>query len=338
MHNAGDDLGAVPITDWQSAWTAAATGPAGFWRTHRVVGQFRTASGSALFAEAIASLIKQWPGIEVVIEIGAGDGSLVNRLRAELPTLQYAAVDLRTDPAEGPDVDWRIGQWDVQRHQWQGPAAELLAGLNRPTMIICAEWLDELPCPVARWDGEVWHELLARADGSEVVGGALRAAEDAWLRRWWPAPEAGARAESGLSRDLAWTAMLEGLRRAGGLALMIDYGHTRGDRPFAGSLTGFVDGRQVAARPDPMINLTAHVAVDAVAAAGEAVGAATDFMIDQRTAINRLLPRVGPKRSADVLDRLQLDSERRMLTETLGDHHWLLQRVVPQPTRHGGKR
>ena len=333
MDNTQEEPRAATAIGWLSAWAAAATGPDGFWRTHRVGGQFRTASGSQLLAEAIGALIGCRPEIEAVVEVGAGDAALLTRLRSAMPALRFAAVELRPGPNGQSGVDWRIGHWDVKQCRWRGPAAGLFEDLDRPTMIICAEWLDELPCPVASWDGTMWRELLVRPDGSESVGGRLQPADDDWLHRWWPSPAVGTRAECGLSRDLAWSAMITSLRATGGLALMIDYGHTRDDRPYAGSLTGYADGRQVVARPDPMINLTAHVAIDAVAAAGERSGAITEFMIDQRTALGRFLPEPDVDPRPGPLGRLQRASELRMLTDTLGHHRWLLQSInLPSPT------
>ncbi|WP_168207369.1 SAM-dependent methyltransferase [Microlunatus elymi] len=341
-----DDPSSVgPALDWQSVWAAAATGPAGFWRTHRVGGQFRTASRTSQLAEAIATLIGRSPELENVIEVGAGDGTLLTGLRTRLPGPRYAAAELRPAPAGvapagsgtppdsdteiGAGVDWRIGHWDVEQRRWHGPAAELFGDLDRPTMIICVEWLDDLPCPVVGWDGTTWRRLLVHPDGSESLGPTLRGATDDWMQHWWPDAEPGDRAECGITRDDAWRSLISALTRCGGLALMIDYGHTRDSRPRAGSLTGYVDGRQVPARPDPAINLTAHVAVDAAAAAGESAGASTEFLTDQQHALARLLPNADNP-SLGTLGRLQQRSERRLLTQTLGDHRWLLQRVTPR--------
>ncbi|HEY3482466.1 MAG TPA: SAM-dependent methyltransferase, partial [Streptomyces sp.] len=88
-------------------------------------------------------------------------------------------------------------------------------------------------------------------------------ADARWLARWWPLPGVpGARAEIGRPREAAWAAATASL--AAGLAVAVDYAHTRASRPLAGTLTGYRDGHQVLPVPDGRCDLTAHVAVDAL--------------------------------------------------------------------------
>jgi SAM-dependent MidA family methyltransferase len=49
-----------------------------------------------------------------------------------------------------------------------------------------------------------------------------------------------------------------------GLAVAVDYGHTRAGRPPFGTLTAYRDGRQTVPVPDGTMDLTAHVAMDAL--------------------------------------------------------------------------
>jgi SAM-dependent MidA family methyltransferase len=49
-----------------------------------------------------------------------------------------------------------------------------------------------------------------------------------------------------------------------GLAVCVDYGHLRDNRPVLGTLTGYRGGRQLPPVPDGNCDLTAHVAVDAL--------------------------------------------------------------------------
>ena len=76
-------------------------------------------------------------------------------------------------------------------------------------------------------------------------------------------------AEIGSSRDDAWAA-ITGMLDAGA-AVAIDYGHTRAERVAGtwdgGTLVGYRDGRVVTPVADGSCNLTAHVAIDSVAAA-----------------------------------------------------------------------
>ncbi|SDS48237.1 SAM-dependent methyltransferase [Microlunatus soli] len=325
---------------WYDAWIDAATGRTGFWGRSRPDDHFRTASQSSVFVEAVSELLASGPYADfgTVVEIGAGDGWLLDGLRSRDPDRRFVGVDLRPRP-DGLGVDWCTGAWDVRTDSWQSSVADLLGTLPSPTMIICAEWLDDLPCPIVAptsggRQGPDWRAVQVGPDGSESLGGPVAEEDARWLQRWWPAVTDGSlpmprRAESGRTRDSAWATVIRALRRSGGAALMIDYGHLRAARPPAGTLTGFVAGRQVPARPDPAINLTAHVAVDAVAAAGERAGARTSFLIDQRTAVRRFLPDPRPT-GPDPLAELQRRGEQRMLTATLGSHYWLLQ-DVPSP-------
>ena len=128
-------------------------------------------------------------------------------------------------------------------------------------MIICAEWLDDLPCPVVAWQADGWRQVVIDESGTEQVGPRLEGAQLEWADRWWPR---GGRAEIGLTRDRAWSSLIEALVRCGGCALMIDYGHLAVARPGHGSLAAYREGRPVDPVPGPNLNLTAHVAVDAV--------------------------------------------------------------------------
>jgi SAM-dependent MidA family methyltransferase len=74
----------------------------------------------------------------------------------------------------------------------------------------------------------------------------------------------------------------------GALLLLVDYAHTRADRPAAGSLAGYRAGRLVPTVPDGSCDLTAHVALDAVAAAARAAGAGAGLLTTQLTALDAL--------------------------------------------------
>jgi SAM-dependent MidA family methyltransferase len=113
-----------------------------------------------------------------------------------------------------------------------------------------------------------------------------------------------------------------------GLAVAVDYGHTRLDRRT--SLTGFRDGRQVAPVPDGSCDLTAHVALDSCAARTGA------RVLRQREALTALgVSAAKPDRSmADddprgYLALLQRAGESAELlgTRGLGAFGWLVQPV-----------
>jgi SAM-dependent MidA family methyltransferase len=309
---------------WHRAWADAASGDEGFWRSERVADHFRTASNSPLLAKLIARLLRLRPQIRSVVEIGAGDGRLLRSLRDLAPDLRLTGIDLRPPPPDLVGIDWQIARWDTFDARWH-PA--VLSASDEPTMIICCEWLDDLPCPIAAREADGWRELLVHPDGSEERGDPVCGPHAEWLRRWWPG---SGLAEIGVTRDRAWAAVIAALRGSGGAALMVDYGHLADSRPADGSLTAYAAGRQLPACPDPAINLTAQVAVDAIAAAGIETGARTEFLISQREAVENLLPQVGGTKSspADPLHELQDQGERHVIGNVLGHHWWLLQEVA----------
>jgi SAM-dependent MidA family methyltransferase len=158
--------------------------------------------------------------------------------------------------------------------------------------------------------------------------------EAAWLRRWWPLSSPGQRAEIGTTRDVAWASAVRTLRR--GAAIAVDYGHVRGERPLYGTLTGFARGREVDPVPDGSRNVTAHVAMDAAAAAGEAVAGLPSTSTNQRSVLRELgISGSRPDRalaSADPREYLRLlagAGEAAELTDPsgLGAFGWLGQPV-----------
>ncbi|MEV7452977.1 hypothetical protein AB0P20_29945, partial [Streptomyces nigra] len=130
-----------------------------------------------------------------------------------------------------------------------------------------------------------------------------------------------------MPRDEAWAAVTGTLER--GLAVAVDYAHTRGSRPPFGTLTGFREGRETAPVPDGSCDLTAHVALDACALPGAR-------LLTQREAL-RALGITGARpslelastRPAEYLRALASAGEAAELTATggLGDFGWLLQPV-----------
>jgi SAM-dependent MidA family methyltransferase len=312
---------------WMSAWVESAYGTQGYWQTARPREHFRTASTSTpLLAELVVALLQALPQIEAVVEVGAGDGWLLADLAAARPELALSAIEIRDRPARyPPQVSWVRDTWDVGSGQWRsGHAPALLARLDRPTLIVCVEWLDDLPCQIGARDRTDWRVLEVGPEGNERFGALLDPDDQVWAQRWWPT---GRRVEIGRSRDQAWAAAIAPLRRHGGLGLLIDYGHTSEARPVDGSLTGYQAGRQVDPLPSPELNLTAHVAVDSVAAAGESVGADT-LMLCRLGHVARVLLPDSP--IADPLGDLVRRSQRAVLKDpqVWGDH-WLLLQQVP---------
>jgi SAM-dependent MidA family methyltransferase len=293
------------------AMRRALYGPAGFFVRNRPADHFRTSvTASPLFAQAIATLVTQadralgHPDRLTVVDIGAGRGELLTRLLALLtPNDRIEAVAVELAPR--PDgLDPRIA--------WRREPPERFEGV-----LLALEWLDNVPLDhaVLGDDG-----LLRYPETGELLDDADRA----WIERWWPLTEPGEVAEIGRLRDEAWRSAVGRLGR--GVALAVDYGHMRSDRRT--TLTGYLDGRQVPPRFDGSTDITAHVAIDSIAASA-AVGVQPER---QREALRALgidgkrppleLASEDPGRYVRELARA---SQAADLTDPagLGDHWWL---------------
>lgn len=272
-------------------------GPAGHFRTSVHV--------SPLFAGAVARLLCRVdealgrPASLDFVDMAAGRGELVTGVLAALPadvaarTRAYA-VEVAGRP-EGLDrrIQWLAeppggvtgllfaNEWldnvpvEVAETDAAGVARRVLVrrdGTERPGEPVDgaeAAWL-------ARWWPLPGTEALTGTEGLPGAGGlpdagALNAAERLTCAERLTGAEGrltgveGLRAEIGLPRDEAWASAVSALD--GGLAVAVDYAHTVGTRPPFGTLTGFRAGRETAPVPDGSCDITAHVALDACAAA-----------------------------------------------------------------------
>lgn len=265
--------------DWLDEWWAAATGPGGFWVHEVPADHFRTSVGhrpdpgaaelARLLLSTLDSVAPDIRGSIDTVDLGAADGALLAAVAESDPGRRLLGVDVRPAPPGLPArCRWRQAAWDVRTSCWVGPQGGMAApwaGLAAagPLLVVGHEWLDELPCRVARRTPRGW-ELLG-PDGP--TGARPDEPETAWLDRW--AGEARI-VEIGLTRERAWAAVAASLPR-GGVLVAVDYGHRRADRPADGGLLGYRDGRRVPPVADGRTNLSAPVAVDALAAAVEAV-------------------------------------------------------------------
>jgi SAM-dependent MidA family methyltransferase len=244
----GDDAAAQGWRTWADVMDRDL---AGFYRLGRGPGtDFRTATTAApdVLADAVRALFDRLPpaASRDVVEVGAGNGALLAALATRLPArVRLAGVERRSRPAGLPE-----------RVAWLPVAPPGIRGL-----LLAIEWLDTVPVDVVR-DGRV---LLVDPAGRERSGPSPSAIDMAWLARWWPT---GDRTEVGRRRDAAWTRALGHLDA--GVAVAVDYGHQRNDRPAGGSLTGYRHGRVVVPAPGGDRDVTAGVAWDAVAAAAVA--------------------------------------------------------------------
>lgn len=346
---------------WRAAMTRALYGPGGFF----VAGvgpaaHFRTSvHASPVFGAALLRLLERvdtalgHPDRLDVVDVGAGRGELLTTLARLVATdrvtppdqpagsglppdppattgraplldrLRLTAVELAPRP---PDLPAPIG--------WRDRPPARLTGL-----LLATEWLDNVPLDVAVATADGWRTVLVDPAGRESLGGPVDPVDAHWLDTWWPAVTPGHRAEIGRPRDVAWADAVRTVDR--GLALAVDYGHLRTTRPVDGTLTAYRDGRQVPPTPDGSCDLTAHVAVDAVAAAGAAVAGTPYVLTGQRAALRALgadagrpplaLAHTDP---AGYLRALAAASAVAELTDPagLGAHWWLLQPVnIPTP-------
>ncbi|GHE38983.1 hypothetical protein GCM10017673_46720 [Streptosporangium violaceochromogenes] len=278
---------------WRAAMERALYGENGFYLRERPSGHFRTSVGaSAVFAEAVlrelvavAAGLGDRPRVDLV-DVGAGEGALAAGVLAAAPPglrsrLRVTGVDLAPRPAGLPG-----------EIAWAATVPDGICGL-----VIANEWLDNVPLDVAEQTADGPRLIMVDpADGRETFGDRPSPADLAWLDRWWPMRVAGERAEIGRARDEAWASVIARLAR--GRAVAIDYAHRRGDRPPYGTLTGYRHGAVVAPVPDGSRDITAHVALDACAAAGRRAGAATTLLTTQRQAL-RTLGVTGARPPAD---------------------------------------
>jgi SAM-dependent MidA family methyltransferase len=296
---------------WRGAMASALYGPDGFFvrASGRPAEHFRTSvHASPLFAGAVLHLIERvdaalgHPDPFDVVDVGAGRGELLSTLRTHLVDLGVVVGDKADKgdypPTTSPRSRGGMGRGLGERVRftavevaprprgldggirWRRKVPDSIVGV-----LLATEWLDNVPLDVAEVDGggRVRRVLVDTATGVETLGGGLHAADTFWLARWWPRwTEPGGRAEIGWPRDVAWADAVSSVHR--GCALAVDYGHLRGGRPDLGTLTGFRGGRQVLPVPDGSCDVTAHVAMDAVA---EAAG--TPYaLITQREALKAL--------------------------------------------------
>ncbi|MDG4822434.1 SAM-dependent methyltransferase [Asanoa sp. WMMD1127] len=339
---------------WSAAMSRALYGPHGFFVSGAgPAGHFRTsATASPVLARAVARLLARVdealgrPDRLDLVDVGAGRGELITGVLAAAPPalrtrVRAVAVELAPRPAFLPsEIDWRHSP----PHRITG-------------LLIATEWLDNVPLDVVVGDRYVEVEPPT---GEEHLGGPTEPADAAWLDRWWPpllcshgritgsdptgdAPMAAeqdgpvaaeARREVGRSRDEAWAGAVGAVER--GLAVAVDYGHLRDDRPFDGTLTGYVQGRQVTPVPDGTRDVTAHVAMDSVAVAGSAVAGRPYQLMSQRQALRALGAdggrppiRLASTDPAGYVRALAAASAAAELTARggLGDHWWLVQPV-----------
>ncbi|SEL41218.1 SAM-dependent methyltransferase [Streptacidiphilus jiangxiensis] len=274
---------------WRDAMERALYGPEGFFVREGggPAAHFRTSvHASPLFAGAVLELARRVdealdrPERLTVCDVGAGRGELLVALGAQARAVDPELADrLRLVAVERAARPEGLPAWV----SWADRIEPVPAGL-----LFANEWLDNVPCEVAEVDeeGVARYVLVDPASGAERPGEPLDAADAAWLRDAFPHPVE--RAELGRWREQAWSQAVAAV--GDGLAVAVDYAHTRTDRPPFGTLTGYQGGRQVDPVPDGSCDLTAHVALDScLAAAARANPRVTHSLwTTQRAALHEL--------------------------------------------------
>ncbi len=344
--------------DWLDEWWSAMLGPEGFWHREDPSDHFHTAVGdradpylTAEFARALMWVARnarppihgnRGPSVAPVgspaplagmVDLGAADGALLRAVSAEQPDWSLLGVDVRPAPELPAAATWIQAVWDIRASCWTtatgrpAPTPWAEQARSGPLLVVAHEWLDELPCRVARRHGQDDWELLG-PDGP--TGASPDAEESAWLRAWAGDAEI---VEIGLTRDLAWAAIARDLP-AGSLLVAVDYGHVRESRPTRGSLVGYRQGRIVPPVPDGHTNITAPVAIDALAAAVEHVpGIVARLRARQAQVVADSTPGPGPGTAAAPLAALLAANRRRVLADParFGANWWLVHHVGESP-------
>jgi SAM-dependent MidA family methyltransferase len=311
------------VVGWRAATQEALYGARGFFRREAPAAHFRTSlHASPLFAEAIGRLAAR-TGARTVVDVGAGRGELLSALHRLVPSLTLIGVELAPRPNELPEsIHWRAS----------------LPESVPDVLVVANEWLDNVPVDVVEVDegGTVRRVEVEPTTGKESLAEPVTGRDAQWLARWWPVDDAppGQRAEVGWPRDDAWAGLVRAVHR--GVLVAVDYFHVRDNRPPYGSLTAYQGGRQAHPVPDGSRDITSHVALDSVAAAGTAAGATDTVLMTQREALLALgvtgtLPphheaRTDPAGYARALERAS--GARELLAPPgLGGFGWLLQGV-----------
>ncbi|MFD2766660.1 SAM-dependent methyltransferase [Micromonospora eburnea] len=346
---------------WRDAMDQALYGPGGFFVSGAgPAAHFRTSvHATPAFSSCLLRLLTSVdrvlghpPRLDVV-DVGAGRGELLRALLVGVsgePTAPVPLADrIRLTAVERAP---RPDDLPAEVH-WTDEIPERIIGL-----LVATEWLDNVPLDLAVHTADGWRYLLVDPlTGSESPGPPLTPEDTAWLTHWWPTPTSsikefasprgpepdanllingvvGARVEVGRGRDVAWAEAVSRVER--GVAVAVDYGHLREGRPVDGTLTGYRDGRQVPPVPDGSCDVTAHVAMDSAASAGERVARCAYTLVSQREALRALGADGGrpplslaSRDPAGYVRALAAASAVAELTDPagLGGHWWLLQPV-----------
>jgi SAM-dependent MidA family methyltransferase len=266
---------------WADAWFQANST---FYTRHQAEDHFATSIHvDEQVANALANVIAHQHEMHLdrsffVIDVGSGSGRLLEQLRTRVDDeVQLLGIDLRERPPDlSRDIQWQQLLISENSNELTGAPRDI-AGV-----VIAHEFLDDIPCEIFELDEDLSPRLVLvdPATGAEELGphlfdpaaktmlGSIGPDEvRTWLEAWWPATRPGARREVGITRQRVWSALIRSVHV--GCAVAIDYSHNRSERIAGawdgGTVKGFCAGRPQRAVPDGSVNITGHVALDALA-------------------------------------------------------------------------
>ncbi len=230
------------------------------------------------------------PATVALIELGPGRGTLMlDALRATKAAPEFrkalTAHLVETSPALRQRQRGTLADLDAPI-QWHDQLADVPEG---PSIIIANEFFDALPVNQVVKCGDGWHERVVALDANDqltfgiapeplrrfeqTVPPKVRTAPDGTIYEW--------------RSDHIVLEMSRRVLRAGGAALVIDYGHTE-------SADGeTLQAVRAHAYSDPLAtpglaDLTAHVDFEALAASAQCLGARVHPPIEQALFLRRL--------------------------------------------------
>ena len=290
----------------------------GYYRTALALGaagDFTTAPEiSQMFGELLGAwLAERWLAMDRpqpvrLIELGPGRGTLMaDALRATRGVAGFhAAIDLHLVEINAELQALQQTTLGGFRPTWHARLDDVPPG---PTLLVANEFFDALPVRQFEKTSRGWAERMV---GLEPDGETLRLALAPGVTPYAPLlPDApvGAQAEISEASSVLAAAIGARLRRDGGWALIVDYGHDRGGH---GASLQAVRGHRGAAlldRPGET-DLSAHVDFTALAAA---TGGTTFGPVGQ----GDFLQRLGIMQRAERLKERAGEAERRAIDAAL---------------------
>jgi len=311
----------------------------GYYSRHiQSVGRDGDFSTSATLSRGLGQAIAQWIRAELeahgdaapthVIEVGPGDGSLMNSVIHELGWKQRWLGGLRFHLVETSPVLAKRQREKLKGKRsiagWYGTVQEALETAGGSALIYSNELVDAFPATLLEFDGAAWREVFVAENQAtgRVVESLASAPVDpdslpplSALAEPWPIePTAGHRIEIHPSYHEWLEEWLPNFQS--GSTLTIDYGDTFPDiysRRRAGSLRAYLRHQRITG-PDLYLNcgrqdITADVNFSDIKNWGERLGMETTELESQRDFILRQVPELGRRAMKDPALKMILNPD-----------------------------